>query len=50
MSKTPISLLERLRQPEEQAAWERFVQLYTPLLHHWARRLGLQGQEAADLV
>jgi RNA polymerase sigma-70 factor (ECF subfamily) len=47
---TPVSLLERLRQPDEQAAWERFVQLYTPLLFHWARRLGLQGQESADLV
>lgn len=47
---TPISLLERLRQPNEQAAWERFVQLYTPLLAHWANRLGLLGQDAADLV
>jgi RNA polymerase sigma-70 factor (ECF subfamily) len=39
-----------LRQPDEQAAWERFVQLYTPLLYQWARRLGLQGQDAADLL
>jgi RNA polymerase sigma-70 factor (ECF subfamily) len=26
------------------------VRLYTPLLLHWARRLGLQEQDAADLV
>jgi RNA polymerase sigma-70 factor (ECF subfamily) len=47
---TPASLLERLRQPEETAAWERFVDLYTPLLFSWARRLGLQAPDAADLV
>jgi RNA polymerase sigma-70 factor (ECF subfamily) len=42
--------LERLRQPAEQAAWARFVDLYTPLLYSWGRRLGLQPQDAADLV
>jgi RNA polymerase sigma-70 factor (ECF subfamily) len=46
----PPSLLEQLRRPAETAAWERFVQLYTPLLCHWARRLGLLGADAADLV
>lgn len=50
MDKTPVSLLERLRQPGEQRAWERFVELYTPLIYHWARRVGLQDQDAADLV
>jgi RNA polymerase sigma-70 factor (ECF subfamily) len=50
MKSTPVSLLERLRRPDEQASWERFVQLYTPLLSHWAHRLGLAGPEAADLV
>jgi RNA polymerase sigma-70 factor (ECF subfamily) len=50
MNSTPISLLDRLRLPNEQIAWERFVQLYSPLLCHWARRLGFQGPEAADLV
>src|SRR5262249_16917032 len=28
----------------------RFVDLYTPLLFYWARRLGLQDSDAADLV
>ena len=55
MHTTPISLLERLRQPAGQpsanSAWARFVDLYTPLLYYWARRrIGLQAQEAADLV
>jgi RNA polymerase sigma-70 factor (ECF subfamily) len=43
-------LLVRLRQPDQQQAWTRFVDLYTPLLFHWARRLGLQQSDAADLV
>ncbi len=47
---TPVSLLERLRRPDEQEAWVRFVELYTPLLFGWARRLGLRDADAADLV
>jgi RNA polymerase sigma-70 factor, ECF subfamily len=50
MDTTSPSLLVRLRQPGEQLAWGRFVQLYTPLLFHWAHRWGLQDQDAADLV
>jgi RNA polymerase sigma-70 factor (ECF subfamily) len=49
---TPLSLLEQLQQPAEdaQAAWRRFVQLYTPLLFHWTRSLGATPEDAADLV
>jgi RNA polymerase sigma-70 factor (ECF subfamily) len=50
MSSTSISLLERLRQPHDAAAWSRFVQLYTPLLHEWACRTGLQEADVADLL
>jgi RNA polymerase sigma-70 factor (ECF subfamily) len=50
MHTTPITLLERLRQPADQAAWDRFVNLYTPLLAHWARRLGQIGPDAEDLL
>jgi RNA polymerase sigma-70 factor (ECF subfamily) len=50
MHTTSVSLLERLRQPSQQEAWGRFVELYTPLLYYWARQLGLQEQDAADLV
>jgi RNA polymerase sigma-70 factor (ECF subfamily) len=47
---TPASLLDRLRKPEEATAWDRFVELYTPLLFHWAQRLGHQDSDCADLV
>jgi RNA polymerase sigma-70 factor (ECF subfamily) len=50
MHTTPVTLLERLRQPAADEAWARFVRLYTPLLLHWADRLGLQRSDAADLV
>ena len=50
MNTTSFSLLERLRQPSDSAAWDRFVELYTPLLFYWGRRAGLQSADAADLV
>ena len=50
MLTTPPSLLERLRQAPERQAWDRFVDVYTPLLFAWAGRLGLTGHDAADLV
>lgn len=50
MSTTPPSLLEKLRHPSDQQAWQEFVDLYTPLLYEWARRAGLQDPDAADLL
>jgi RNA polymerase sigma-70 factor (ECF subfamily) len=50
MHTTSASLIERLRQPDAHAAWTRFVWLYTPLLYAWAGRLGLSGDDAADLT
>lgn len=50
MFHTPASLLYRLRQPEEDLAWARFVELYSPLLFHWARQLGYRESDGADLV
>jgi RNA polymerase sigma-70 factor, ECF subfamily len=50
MDTTPASLLERLRRPAEAHAWAKFVELYTPFLFYWARRVGLPEQDAADLV
>lgn len=50
MDTTPASLLERLRQPTDQASWAQFVKLYTPLVYYWARRAGLEDADAADLV
>ncbi len=51
MNTTPVSLLERLRDPAaEKAAWDRFVELFTPLLFGCSRRLGVPAEDAADLV
>jgi RNA polymerase sigma-70 factor (ECF subfamily) len=50
MHTTSASLLDRLRQPTPREAWEQFVRLYTPFLFYVARRLGLQSQDAEDLV
>jgi RNA polymerase sigma-70 factor (ECF subfamily) len=50
MVATPTSLLAQLADSPRQACWARFVELYTPLLLLWARRLGLQEHDAADLV
>ena len=50
MTRTPVSLLDRLREPTDLDAWDRFVQLVTPLLFYWGRSIGLQEQDAADLA
>src|SRR4051794_11909907 len=50
MNSTSSSLLDRLRSSPEQSAWEKFVDLYAPLLFAWAHRLGRSGHDAADLV
>jgi RNA polymerase sigma-70 factor, ECF subfamily len=50
VSATPVGLLERLKRPQDREAWERFVQLYTPLLYGWARRTGLDHNDTADLL
>jgi RNA polymerase sigma-70 factor (ECF subfamily) len=50
MNTTPVSLLERLREPSDRGAWARFVELYTPLLYYWSREMGLREPDAADLV
>jgi RNA polymerase sigma-70 factor (ECF subfamily) len=48
--KTPASLLERLRQPNQERAWEQLIDLYSPLIFCWGRRVGLRAEDAADLV
>src|SRR5262245_19693893 len=50
MSSTPISLLDRLKEPHDAEGWPRFVHRYTPLLYAWARRTGLQEADVADLL
>jgi RNA polymerase sigma-70 factor (ECF subfamily) len=46
---TRASLLLRLRDPGDHAAWTEFVDLYGPLVYGYARKQGLQDADAADL-
>ncbi|MEZ6096963.1 MAG: sigma-70 family RNA polymerase sigma factor [Pirellulaceae bacterium] len=50
MNSTSESLLARLEDSNDSDAWNRFVELYTPLIFYWARRSGLQVSDASDLV
>src|SRR5437588_850353 len=46
---TRASLLVRLRNPRDAAAWSEFIDLYGPLIYNYARKQGLQDADAADL-
>ncbi len=46
---TRPSLLVRIRDPRDEAAWEEFVSLYGPLVRTLARRGGLQDADTHDL-
>jgi RNA polymerase sigma-70 factor (ECF subfamily) len=47
---TSASLLMRIRDRGDHAAWSRFVEVYRPLIHGFARKHGLQEADAADLT
>ncbi len=46
---TSTSLLRRVR-AKEQAAWRKFAAIYSPLVYYWARSVGLQANDAEDIV
>ena len=50
METTSVNLLRKLKQPNSNAAWERFSELYVPLIYYWSRQHGLNSDDAADLV
>ncbi len=50
MDSTSVNLLRRLREPQAETAWQRFVELYAPLIFHWGRQQGLNATDATDLV
>lgn len=53
MSETPatrLSLLVRLGDARDDAAWSQFVEIYAPLVYGFARKHGLQDADAADLT
>ena len=47
---TQPSLLVRLKDAHDREAWERFVDLYAPLVFGFVRKRGLQEADAADLT
>src|SRR5262245_38436691 len=47
---THPSLLARLRDPHDRAAWQQFVTLYGSLVYGFVRQRGLQDADAADLT
>jgi RNA polymerase sigma-70 factor (ECF subfamily) len=46
---TSTTLLDRVKAKHEDA-WQTLVDLYGPQVYRWGRRLGLQGEDAADVV
>ena len=51
MPETSCSLLERLRDGNDDRAWQRLVEVYTPVLHAWLRRYDvLSPADVDDLV
>ena len=47
---TSASLLQRVREQNDAAGWERLVQLYTPLLRAWVGRHLPQPDDVNDVV
>ena len=50
MTDTPNSLLVRLRLQPDDDSWKRLIDLYTPLLQRWLRKLDIHGSDADDLL
>jgi RNA polymerase sigma-70 factor (ECF subfamily) len=48
-SGTSLSLLQRLRNGDA-SGWHRVVDLYSPLVHYWCRRWGVDGADADDIL
>lgn len=50
MDDTSLSLLERLQHHPGESAWREMVELYTPLLDDWLKRLRLQSADREDVI
>ena len=46
--RTSLTLLERLRDPSNHAAWQQFDEIYGPLLAAYGVKLGLKPQDAQE--
>lgn len=47
---THVSLLERIRRPDDRAAWEEFAAIYGPLIYRYCSKRGLPDSDAADVT
>lgn len=50
MSETSISLLDALQQSPNEIAWQRLVQVYSPLIRAWLKRHATADHDVDDLV
>jgi RNA polymerase sigma factor (sigma-70 family) len=53
MNSTPEtrpSLLLRLREPQQERAWQEFLEIYQPLIYRLARRRGIQDADAHEVT
>jgi RNA polymerase sigma factor (sigma-70 family) len=47
---TRLTLLTRIKDGKDTAAWREFLQLYGPVVYSFARNRGLQDADAADVM
>lgn len=47
---TRITLLHRLRDSADAASWDKFTELYSPLVYAYCRQRGLQDADAHDVT
>jgi len=50
VAETSLSLLDRLGDPSNATAWERLVEIYTPLIRSWVAQRANLGSDADDVV
>lgn len=50
LTRTSTTLLAGLAEPDNQTAWRRFFDRYTPMLLSYAKRVGLSDADAQDAV
>ena len=47
---TSITLLAKLANQQNEGAWERFVEIYSPHVNRWCKKFGLQENDASDVT
>lgn len=50
MDSTSESLIRRLQNPRDEDAWNRCVEIYTPMIVRWTNSVGLPKSEADDVT